>query len=64
MVVIAGGTLGRLLMSFAPAGQMEASFAELERVAGPGRHLTAIANGVALMHAYGMDRLGPPLTLD
>ena len=58
-----GNTPGRLLLSYAPAGKMEAFFNELERLAGPGAYSSSIPNGAELMRAYGMERVGPPLAI-
>lgn len=59
---LAGGAPGRLLISFAPAGQMEAFFAERERRIAPGGY-SAGKDGAAFLHAYGMELIGPPLTI-
>jgi mannose-6-phosphate isomerase-like protein (cupin superfamily) len=57
----AGGAPGRLLISFAPAGKMEAFFNEREnRGIKPG----AYSNDAAFMHAFGMELLGPPLVVE
>lgn len=57
----AGGSPGRLLISFAPAGKMEAFFNERDnRGIKPG----AYTNDAAFMHAYGMELIGPPLVLE
>jgi len=57
----AGGSPGRLLISFAPAGKMEAFFNEREnRGIKPG----AYTNDASFMRAFGMELLGPPLTVE
>ena len=57
----AGGSPGRLLISFAPAGKMEAFFNEREnRGIKPG----AYSNDAAFMHAFGMELIGPPLVVE
>jgi len=57
----AGGSPGRLLISFAPAGKMEAFFNERDnRGIKPG----AYTNDAAFMHAFGMELLGPPLVVE
>jgi len=57
----AGGSPGRLLISFAPAGKMEAFFNQREGLGlKPGAYIT---DG-ALLHAFGMELVGPPLAVD
>jgi mannose-6-phosphate isomerase-like protein (cupin superfamily) len=57
----AGGSPGRLLISFAPAGKMEAFFNEREnRGIKPG----AYTNDASFMRAFGMELLGPPLVVE
>jgi mannose-6-phosphate isomerase-like protein (cupin superfamily) len=51
-----GSTPGRLILAYAPAGKMEAFFAERDKRGG-----TAYSNDLALYHACGMELLGPPL---
>jgi quercetin dioxygenase-like cupin family protein len=52
------GTLGRLLISFLPAGKMEAFFREVSTVHGrPPRE-------PEVWRAHGMELLGPPLPVD
>lgn len=58
----AGGAPGRLLISFAPAGQMEAFFAEREHRLKPGTYSSG-ESGAAFLHAYGMELIGPPLVI-
>jgi quercetin dioxygenase-like cupin family protein len=53
-----GDTVGRMLVTFAPAGSMEAFF-----------RIVTQANAMppqdaALLHAYGMELLGPPLAVE
>lgn len=57
----AGGPSGRLLISFAPAGKMEAFFNEREnRGMKPGAYTT----DASFMRAFGMELLGAPLRVD
>jgi quercetin dioxygenase-like cupin family protein len=57
----AGDSTGRLLISFAPAGKMEAFFNEREkRDIKPGAYTT----DAAFMRAFGMELLGPPLAVE
>ena len=57
----AGGSPGRLLISFAPAGMMEAFFNERDnRGLKPGAYTT----DAAYMRAYGMELIGPPLVVE
>lgn len=54
---------GRLLISFSPAGKMEAFFNERERLGLlPGAYATKA--DAALLHAFGMEFVGPPLTVE
>jgi len=58
-----GDTPGKLLISFAPANKMEAFFRE-----GMKRHASAFSNSAnaddkEFFHAYGMELLGPPLSV-
>jgi mannose-6-phosphate isomerase-like protein (cupin superfamily) len=57
----AGGAPGRLLISFAPAGQMEAFFNEREK---HGTKPGAYTTDAAYMRAFGMELLGPPLVVE
>lgn len=59
----AGGAPGRLLISFAPAGQMEAFFAERDRRLKPGIYSSG-DSGAAFLRAYGMELVGPPLVVN
>jgi len=54
-----GNTAGRLIIVYAPAGRMEAFFAERDRRGG-----TTYSTDLALYKACGMELLGPPLPLD
>ena len=57
----AGGSPGRLLISFAPAGKMEAFFNEREnRGIKPGAYTT----DASFMRAFGMELIGPPLVVE
>lgn len=57
----AGGAPGRLLISFAPAGKMEAFFNERDnRGIKPG----AYTNDAAFMRAFGMELIGAPLVVE
>jgi mannose-6-phosphate isomerase-like protein (cupin superfamily) len=57
----AGSSPGKLLISFAPAGKMEAFFNERDnRGIKPG----AYTSNAAFMREYGMELLGPPLVLE
>jgi quercetin dioxygenase-like cupin family protein len=56
----AGDSTGRLLISFAPAGKMEAFFNEQAKLVKPGAYTT----DTALMHAFGMELVGPPLVVE
>jgi hypothetical protein len=59
----AGGSPGRLLISFAPAGKMEAFFNEREKLGiKPGAY--AAGADAALLHAFGMELIGPPLVVE
>ena len=59
----AGGSPGRLLISFAPAGKMEAFFNEREKLGiKPGAYATGA--DAALLHAFGMELIGPPLVVE
>ena len=58
----AGGPAGRLLISFAPAGKMEAFFNEREKLGiKPGAYATP--SDAALLRAFGMELVGPPLVV-
>jgi mannose-6-phosphate isomerase-like protein (cupin superfamily) len=60
----AGGTAGRLLISFTPAGKMEAFFNEREQAGiRPGAYASTQSDA-ALLHAFGMELVGPPLVVD
>ncbi len=57
----AGSTTGKLLISFAPAGKMEAFFNERDN---RGIKPDAYTTDAAFMHEYGMELLGPPLVVE
>ena len=58
-----GESPGRLLISFAPAGKMEEFFNAREKLGlKPGTYTSK--DDAPLMHAYGMEYIGPPLTLE
>ena len=60
----AGGPTGKLLISFAPAGKMEAFFNQREqRGIKPGAYASTAADA-ALLHEFGMELVGPPLKVD
>lgn len=52
-----GNTPGRLLIAFAPANKMEAFFTE------PGMRAGTYLNDAEHFRAYGMELIGPPLTV-
>jgi len=54
-----GNTPGRLILAYAPAGKMEAFFAERDKRGG-----TGYSTDLALYRACGMELLGPPLPVD
>ncbi|HMF78610.1 MAG TPA: hypothetical protein VK604_23340 [Bryobacteraceae bacterium] len=55
---------GRLLISFAPVGKIEAFFNARERAGiKPGAYAST-PNDAALLHAYGMELTGPPIVVD
>jgi mannose-6-phosphate isomerase-like protein (cupin superfamily) len=57
----AGGSAGRLLISFAPAGKMEAFFNEREnRSIKPGVY----TNDAAFMREFGMELIGPAVVVE
>jgi len=56
----AGDSTGRLLISFAPAGKMEAFFNEQAKRVKPGTYTT----DTAFMRAFGMELIGPPLVVE
>ncbi|WP_419825680.1 cupin domain-containing protein [Sphingomonas sp.] len=58
----AGSTIGRLLLSYAPAGKMEAFFNAWEQLGfTPGGY--SKEKDAALLRFYGMERIGPPIQL-
>lgn len=57
-----GTTVGRLLLSYAPAGKMEAFFNAWEQLGfSPGGY--SKEKDAALLRSYGMERVGPPIRL-
>lgn len=57
-----GSTEGRLLLSYAPAGKMEAFFNAWEQLGfSPGGY--SKEKDAALLRSYGMERVGPPIQL-
>ena len=54
-----GDGLGKLLIAFAPAGKMEAFFRDNAKPSKEGEYL----NDAAVYRAYGLELLGPPLSL-
>ncbi|MCP3734729.1 cupin domain-containing protein [Sphingomonas sp. RP10(2022)] len=57
-----GSTSGRLLLSYAPAGKMEAFFNAWEQLGfSPGGY--SKEKDAALLRSYGMERMGPPIQL-
>lgn len=57
-----GSTVGRLLLSYAPAGKMEAFFNAWEQLGfSPGGY--SKEKDAALLRAYGMERMGPPIPI-
>lgn len=59
-----GETVGRLLISFAPAGKMEAFFgAREERGIQPGQYARS-KEDAALLREFGMELVGPPIPVD
>jgi mannose-6-phosphate isomerase-like protein (cupin superfamily) len=57
-----GSTVGRLLLSYAPAGKMEAFFNAWEQLGfAPGGY--SKEKDAALLQSYGMQRVGPPIQL-
>jgi mannose-6-phosphate isomerase-like protein (cupin superfamily) len=58
-----GETTGKLLLTFAPAGRMEAFFDEREHLGiKPGAYTTA--TDAEILRAFGMEFVGPPLKID
>jgi mannose-6-phosphate isomerase-like protein (cupin superfamily) len=53
-----GNTPGKMLVSFAPAGRMEEFFAEHDKRG------SAYITDAALYRAYGLELIGPPLSVD
>lgn len=60
----AGDSPGKLLISFAPAGKMEAFFNEREKLGiKPGEYAKP-GTDAALLRAFGMELVGPPLVVE
>ena len=59
-----GDTPGRMLIAFAPANKMEAFFRESMKRHDSAYSNSASANDKELFHAYGMELLGPPLSVE
>ena len=58
-----GDSPGRLLISFAPAGKMEEFFNAREKLGiKPGTYATK--DDAALLRAFGMEYIGPPLAME
>ncbi len=58
-----GDSPGRLLISFAAAGKMEEFFNAREKLGlKPGAYATK--DDAALLHAYGLEYVGPPLVVE
>ena len=57
-----GSTVGRMLLSYAPAGKMEAFFNAWEQLGfSPGGY--SKEKDAGLLRSYGMERVGPPIQL-
>ena len=54
---------GKLLVAFAPAGKMEAFFRDNEKRQNGAEHRTEYLNDAAVYRAYGLELLGPPLSI-
>lgn len=54
-----GDTPGRMLITFAPANKMEAFFRDNAKRRKDGEYL----NDAQIYHAYGLELLGPPLSV-
>jgi mannose-6-phosphate isomerase-like protein (cupin superfamily) len=59
-----GDTPGRLLIAFAPANKMEAFFRETMKRHDSAYSNSSDANDKEFFHAYGMELLGPPLSVE
>jgi len=57
-------TPGRMLIAFAPANKMEAFFRESMKRHNSAYSNSSNANDKELFHAYGMELLGPPLSVE
>lgn len=58
-----GDTPGKMLIAFAPANKMEAFFREEMRLHDKAYSNPGNVNDKELFHAYGMELLGPPLSV-
>jgi|SRR5271170_5652093 len=54
-----GESTGRLLISYAPAGKMEAFFDQITGITPPGKYV----NEAELLHVYGMELTGPAIAV-
>ena len=59
-----GDTPGKMLIAFAPANKMEAFFRESMKRHDNAYSNSGNANDKELFHAYGMELLGPPLSVE
>lgn len=59
-----GDTPGKMLIAFAPANKMEAFFRESMKRHNSAYSNSSNANDKELFHAYGMELLGPPLSVE
>jgi hypothetical protein len=59
-----GDTPGRLLIAFAPANKMEAFFRETMKRHDSAYSNSSDANDKEFFHAYGMELLGPLLSVE
>jgi len=59
----AGEGSGKLLIAFAPAGKMEAFFRDNAKRQNSGEYLTEYLNDADVYRAYGLELLGPPLSI-
>jgi hypothetical protein len=60
----AGGTTGKLLIAFAPANKMEEYFRNTVKVRAGAYSNWNDPRDKELMRAYGMELLGPPVSLE
>ncbi|MDQ2832437.1 MAG: cupin domain-containing protein [Acidobacteriota bacterium] len=60
-----GESTGRMLLSYSPAGQMEAFFNEWEHAGiKPGTYARAGTGGTGIMESHGVTQVGPPIAVD